>query len=97
MRSREQIWVINFKNRNVYYAEIYTIAIPRHPAQLYEAFYCLVLFVSLLSLWYFKRQSLNDGFIFSIFMIALWTSRILEEFKENQVAWEDDIPFKCNG
>ena len=83
-----------FKNRNVYYSEIYTIAIPRHPAQLYEAFYCLVLFVSLLSLWYFKRLSLNDGFIFSIFMIALWTLRILDEFlKENQVAWEDDIPF----
>ena len=83
-----------FKNKNVYYAEIYTLGIPRHPAQLYEAFYCLLLFIGLLSLWYFKRKSLNDGFIFSIFMIVLWSLRILDElFKENQVSWEDDIPF----
>ena len=83
-----------FKNKNVYYAEIYTQGIPRHPAQLYEAFYCLLLFIGLLSLWYFKRKSLNDGFIFSIFMIVLWSLRIIDElFKENQVSWEDDIPF----
>ena len=83
-----------FKNKNIHYAEIYTTGIPRHPAQMYEAIYCLLLFFSLLSLWYFKRQTLNDGFIFSIFMIVLWTLRIFDELlKENQVAWEDDIPF----
>ena len=83
-----------FKNKNIYYAEIYTIGIPRHPAQMYEALYCFLLFISLLSVWYFKRQTLNDGFIFSIFMIVLWTLRIFDEvLKENQVAWEDDIPF----
>ena len=82
-----------FKNGDVYYAEIYTIGIPRHPAQMYEALYCLLLFVTLLSLWYFKRESLKDGFIFSIFMIVLWSLRIIDElFKENQVDWEADIP-----
>ena len=82
-----------FKNGNTYYAEIYTIGIPRHPAQMYEALYCLLLFISLLSLWYFKRESLKDGFIFSIFMIVLWSLRIIDElFKENQVDWEADIP-----
>tara|TARA_B100000287_G_scaffold385513_1_gene392720 strand:- start:349 stop:1425 length:1077 start_codon:yes stop_codon:yes gene_type:complete len=82
-----------FKNGNTYYAEIYTMGIPRHPAQMYEALYCLLLFISLLSIWYFKRESLNDGFIFSIFMIALWSLRILDEtLKENQVDWEADIP-----
>ena len=82
-----------FKNNNQYYAEIYTIGIPRHPAQMYEALYCLLLFVTLLSLWYFKRESLKDGFIFSIFMIVLWSLRIIDElFKENQVDWEADIP-----
>ena len=82
-----------FKNRNKYYAEIYTLGIPRHPAQLYEAFYCLLLFVSLLTLWFFKRGILNDGFIFSIFMIVLWSLRILDEIlKENQVDWEAEIP-----
>ena len=82
-----------FKNGNSYYAEIYTLGIPRHPAQLYEALYCLLLFISLFSLWYFKRKSLKDGFIFSIFMIVLWSLRIIDElFKENQVDWEADIP-----
>ena len=82
-----------FKNGDTYYAEIYTIGIPRHPAQMYEAFYCLLLFISLLSLWYFRRGALKDGFIFSIFMIALWSLRILDEMlKENQVDWESDIP-----
>jgi len=82
-----------FKNGDSYYAEIYTLGIPRHPAQLYEALYCLLLFISLLSLWYFKRKSLKDGFIFSIFMIVLWSLRIIDElFKENQVDWEADIP-----
>ena len=82
-----------FKNGNNYYAEIYTIGIPRHPAQLYEAFYCLLLFFGLLMLWYYKRKEINDGFIFSIFMIVLWSLRILDELlKENQVDWEADIP-----
>ena len=82
-----------FKNGNNYYAEIYTLGIPRHPAQMYEALYCLLLFISLLSLWYFKRGSLKDGFIFSIFMIVLWSLRIIDElFKENQVDWEAEIP-----
>ena len=82
-----------FKNGNNYYSEIYTIGIPRHPAQLYEAFYCLLLFIGLLVLWYYKKTSLNDGFIFSIFMIVLWSLRIIDELlKENQVDWEADIP-----
>ena len=82
-----------FKNGDIYYAEIYTIGILRHPAQMYEALYCLLLFITLLSLWYFKRESIKDGFIFSIFMIVLWSLRIIDElFKENQVDWEADIP-----
>ena len=82
-----------YKNGNKYYAEIYTIGIPRHPAQLYEAFYCLLLFFSLLFLWYKRRTSLNDGLIFSVFMITLWSLRMLDELlKENQVPWESDIP-----
>ena len=82
-----------YKNGNNYYAEIYTIGTPRHPAQLYEALYCLLLFFSLLFLWYKRRTKLNDGLIFSVFMITLWSLRMLDElFKENQVPWESDIP-----
>ena len=82
-----------YQNENNFYAEIYTVGIPRHPAQMYEAFYCILLFILLFSLWYFKRETLNDGFIFSIFLIILWSLRFIDELlKENQVPWEDDIP-----
>lgn len=82
-----------YQNGNNFYAEIYTVGIPRHPAQMYEAFYCILLFILLFSLWYFKRETLNDGFIFSIFLIILWSLRFIDELlKENQVPWEDDIP-----
>lgn len=82
-----------YQNGNNFFAEIYTVGIPRHPAQMYEAFYCILLFILLFSLWYFKRETLNDGFIFSIFLIILWSLRFIDELlKENQVSWEDDIP-----
>ena len=81
-----------FKNGHTYYAEIYTIGIPRHPAQMYEALYCLLLFVSLLIV-VFQKRVIKGWFIFSIFMIVLWSLRIIDElFKENQVDWEADIP-----
>lgn len=82
-----------YQNGNNFFAEIYTVGIPRHPAQMYEAFYCILLFILLFSLWYFKRETLNDGFIFSIFLIILWSLRFIDELlKENQVSWENDIP-----
>ena len=45
-----------FKNKDVYYGEIYTYGIARHPTQLYESFYYFLLFLSLLALWYYKRK-----------------------------------------
>ncbi len=76
-----------------YYAEIHTLGIARHPAQLYEAFYCLIMFFLFAHIWYYHRDKLNDGFIFGLFMMMLWSLRFLDEFvKENQEAWEADIP-----
>lgn len=65
----------------------------RHPAQVYEALYCLALMVLLFYLWKTKRQKLNDGFLFGLFLVILFTLRFFDEFlKINQEAWEDKLP-----
>ena len=65
---------------------------PRHPAQLYEAFGYLILFFVLWVL-YKKGYGQKVGFLFGIFLIALFTIRfVIEFFKENQVAFEDALP-----
>ncbi|MEL6561996.1 MAG: prolipoprotein diacylglyceryl transferase family protein, partial [Bacteroidota bacterium] len=70
---------------------IYGIA--RHPAQLYEAIYCVVLFLLLFYLWANFRHNLPEGFVFGLFLALLWALRFADEFfKENQVAFEDGLP-----
>lgn len=68
-------------------------AVPaRHPSQLYEAIFCLFLFVLMLLLWRYKRQSLPPGFMFGLFCVLLFTQRFIGEFfKEVQVSWENKI------
>ena len=69
-----------------------TDKIPRHPAQLYEAIYCLVLFVFLLTTWYRYRARMQNGFMFGWFLVVLFTLRFVDEFfKTNQEAFEDDL------
>jgi phosphatidylglycerol---prolipoprotein diacylglyceryl transferase len=76
-----------------YYAIIHTEAIPRHPAQLYEAVSCLILFLFLFWLWSTYKENLPAGRIFGIFMIVLWSLRFAYEFlKENQVDFENNLP-----
>ena len=66
--------------------------IPRHPAQLYEAIYCLVLFFGLFWVWHKYRAKLQNGFMFSWFLIVLFTLRFIDEFfKISQEAFEDDM------
>jgi phosphatidylglycerol:prolipoprotein diacylglycerol transferase len=67
--------------------------VPRHPAQLYEALNCFVLFAVILFIWYKKRDRLKNGFIFSIFLIQIFGFRFLDEFfKENQENFEAHLP-----
>ena len=64
-------------------------AIPRHPAQLYEAGFCLLLFILFFWLWFKKREAFPKGFFFGMFIALLFTERIISEtIKENQVAFE---------
>ncbi|MCF6348899.1 MAG: prolipoprotein diacylglyceryl transferase [Flavobacteriaceae bacterium] len=65
--------------------------IPRHPAQLYEAFSYLLIFI-ILFVVYKKGRKQNDGYIFGLFMILLFTTRFLIEFlKINQVMFENNL------
>ena len=78
-----------------YLAEVTLLAVPRHPAQLYESLSSLILFGLLFWYWRRKHSVLPDGKIFGIFLVVLFSLRFLYEFiKESQVAFEDDLPLK---
>ena len=73
-------------------ATIKTLAIARHPAQLYESISSLILFLFLLYIWNRKKEKLPEGMLFGIFLIILFGLRFLYEYiKENQVSFEDTM------
>lgn len=64
-----------------------------HPTQIYEALFCIAVFIYLLYA-YFKQDMGNKrpGFMFSIFLIVVFGSRILIEFIKNpQVDFEQGM------
>jgi prolipoprotein diacylglyceryl transferase len=66
--------------------------VARHPAQLYEAIYCLLLFFFLLWVWSRKKALTPEGSLGGLFMIILFTLRFLDEYlKENQEPFENDM------
>jgi phosphatidylglycerol---prolipoprotein diacylglyceryl transferase len=69
-----------------------TFGISRHPAQLYEAFSCVLLFGFLFWIWWRYRENLPAGRNFGIFLIVCFGLRFLYEFlKEPQEAFEEDL------
>jgi len=67
-------------------------ALPRHPTQLYEAFSYLLIFFVLTYFYKTKRQSLNNGFMFGLFLVLVFSARFLVEFvKEKQAAYSSDL------
>lgn len=89
--SKESEFEYNQKG-GVIYAVTYGNGVPRHPAQLYEAISCLLIFLLLFYLWNKNRSGLADGRLFGIFLIACFGLRFFYEFiKENQVAFEDSL------
>lgn len=70
-------------------AHIATLGIPRHPAQLYEAFSCFILFLLLLHRWKIKKSKLRPGAIFGLFLTFVFGFRIVYEFfKESNIIGE---------
>lgn len=63
--------------------------VPKHPTQIYEALSYLAIFALLYVIYWSKKGKLKEGFLFSIFLILLFTVRFLIEFiKEVQVEFE---------
>jgi phosphatidylglycerol:prolipoprotein diacylglycerol transferase len=58
---------------------------PRHPAQLYEAFCYVFVFLILFYFYWKTKKSEQQGFLFGLFLVLLWTVRFFVEFvKEPQ-------------
>lgn len=76
-----------------FFATVNTHGIPRHPAQLYESFTSLLLFVLLLGIWFKLKEKTPNGRLLGLFLIILFGLRFVHElFKENQVDFEATIP-----
>lgn len=66
--------------------------IPRHPAQLYEATFYLVLSTGLYFIWKSRRSYERNGFICGLGVTLIFLQRFLIELvKENQVTFEDHL------
>jgi prolipoprotein diacylglyceryl transferase len=66
--------------------------IPRHAAQMYEAIFCVLLFLLFYYLWLKKRDKFPQLFLFGLFCTLLFTERFLDEMlKENQVDFESGM------
>jgi phosphatidylglycerol---prolipoprotein diacylglyceryl transferase len=92
--SDEQIaYTIIPEDDGSFAAKIETLGIVRHPAQLYEAISCVVLFLGLFAIWYKYKQNLPAGRLFGIFLIVCFGLRFLYEYlKEPQESFENDLP-----
>jgi phosphatidylglycerol:prolipoprotein diacylglycerol transferase len=68
-------------------------ALPRHPAQLYEAIAYFFIFIILLTLYRRRGTSIPHGTLIGIFMTLAFSARFLIEFvKERHVPFEVGLP-----
>ncbi|ANQ51360.2 prolipoprotein diacylglyceryl transferase [Flammeovirga sp. MY04] len=69
-------------------------ALPRHPAQLYEAITLFIIFGIMMFLYKNYRSKLKNGFFCGLVLSLIFTARFFIEFiKENQVGFEDGLTF----
>lgn len=70
---------------------------PRHPAQLYEAFLYIFVFIALTYFYWKTDKSERQGFLFGLFLMMLFTIRFFVEFfKEPQNPGREDWIFGMN-
>ena len=69
----------------------------RHPAQLYEAFSYIIIFLIVAHIYWRTDKIKKTGYLFGLFFILLWSSRfIIEFFKQAQVEGREDWIFGMN-
>lgn len=74
------------------YASVSDPLTPRHPAQLYESIAYLISFFILFRIYKTKRQKIQNGFLFGLFLILIFGFRFLIEFiKEDQTYFEEGM------
>ena len=72
--------------------------LPRHPAQLYESFGYIILFIILYILYHRSTIRNNEGRLFGYFLIGLFSIRFIVEFvKESQGGIETFLPGLSTG
>ncbi len=66
---------------------------PKHPAQLYEAFGYIIVFIILYFMYWKTNARQKQGLLFGVFLILLWSVRFIAEFvKESQGGFEGANP-----
>ena len=77
------------RNENQFELQMETLGIYRHPSQLYESLTYLLIGVWMYFLWSKHRIDLRPGSLLGLFLMVAFSGRFfLENFKENQVAFE---------
>ncbi|MCX2679582.1 prolipoprotein diacylglyceryl transferase [Galbibacter sp. EGI 63066] len=71
---------------------------PRHPAQLYEAFGYVFVFIALWFIYWKTDKKDKLGYIFGVFLILLWAVRFIAEFyKKSQGGFESALGLLSTG
>jgi len=66
--------------------------LPRHPAQLYEAFAYLAIFIGLYAIYSLTQVKQKHGAIFGLFLVSVFSARIaIESIKVSQAAYAETI------
>jgi len=81
---------------NPQFREVLAEVVPKHPAQLYEAFGYVFVFLILFYM-YWKTDARNkQGLLFGTFLVTLWTVRFFVEYvKESQGGFENNPVFSA--
>ena len=81
--------MIDDKNQET---EVLVYGVPRHPAQLFEAISCIILFLFLYFLYKKNGANTPEGLLFGLFVVILFSLRFAYEFlKENQSSFEEGM------
>lgn len=70
----------------------------RHPAQLYEAFGYVIVFIIIYLMYWKTDARKKHGLIFGVFLVLLWAVRFMVEFvKQSQGGFEGENPVLLTG